>query len=137
MARRAHLLSLLDELIAARSRRDFARLDRLMCDDVTYYLAGQRMLMPYAGIFEGRAAVRQALYALDVEFEFSDLCVDNILVEQEAMAVRWSARWTNRGTGESAFLPAFAHLTFDGDRLKGCTDFVDTAAAAKLAGWGA
>ncbi|MDB5651473.1 MAG: SnoaL-like polyketide cyclase [Hyphomicrobiales bacterium] len=135
MARRARMISLLDELVAARSRRDFAELDRLMCDDVTYQLSGQRRLLPYAGIFEGKAAVRQALDALHVEFVFSDLCVEDVIVDRDAMAVRWSARWTDRGTGESALLPAFAHLTFAGERLQGCADFVDTAAAAKLAGW--
>jgi len=135
MSGRSLSLALADHVLALRADRHFERLYDLMSPKISYQLAGDRRLMPYAGSFQGRMDVCVALQALDVEFEMRDFEMGDVLAETAGAAIRWSAIWVNRGTRDSALIRGFSHLRFADGLVSEWTDFIDTATASYLAGW--
>ena len=135
MSGRALSMALAEHALNLRADRAFDQLQDLLGLNVSYKLAGDRRLMPYAGSFFGRTDVCVAFAALDMEFEIRDLEVGDFVAEPTSLAVRWSARWVNRGTRDCAFVPAFSLLRFADGLVVEWVDFLDTASASYLAGW--
>ena len=135
MSRRALSMALAEHILNLRADRAFDKLQDLLSLKVSYKLAGDRRLMPYAGSFFGRTDVSVAFSSLDVEFEIRDLELGDFVAEASSVAVRWSARWVNRGTRDWAHVPAFSLLHFVDGIVVEWVDFVDTASASYLAGW--
>ncbi|MDB5642718.1 MAG: nuclear transport factor 2 family protein [Hyphomicrobiales bacterium] len=128
-------MALAEHALNLRADRAFDELTDLLSPKVSYKLAGDRRLMPYAGSFFGRTDVSVAFAALDMEFEFRDFEMGDYVAETTGVAVRWSARWINRGTRDSAYVPGFSHLRFVDGLVVEWVDFLDTATASYLAGW--
>lgn len=135
MSGRAHSMALAEHVLTLRADRAFDRLQDLLNLRVSYQLAGDRRLMPYAGSFSGRTDVCVAFQALDMEFEIRDLEIASPIAEHASAASRWSARWINRGTRDSARIHGFSHLRFVDGLVVDWVDFIDTATASYLAGW--
>jgi ketosteroid isomerase-like protein len=135
MAGRALSMALAEHALNLRADRAFDQLQDLLSLKVSYKLAGDRRLMPYAGSFFGRTDVSIAFAALDVEFEVRDLELADFVAEESSVAVRWTARWVNRGTRDFAFVPGFSLLRFVDGVVVEWVDFLDTAGASYLAGW--
>jgi len=76
-----------------------------------------------------------AIRRIDVHFEFLDMEDRTCIVDGDNVAIRWTGRWRNRGSGNSVDLEGFAHLVFEGDLVKEYTTFLDTAGLARLADW--
>jgi len=91
--------------------------------------------MPYAGTFYGLTDTCVAFQALDVEFEMRQLEIGQVLAENASAAVRWQARWINRGTRDQALIRGFTHFRFADGLVIEWADFIDTATASYLAGW--
>ena len=135
MSGRSLTLALADHALALRAESGFDRLHDVMSPRISYLLAGDRRLMPYAGRFLGRTDTCVAFQALDVEFEMRDFEIGEMLAENASAAVRWSAVWTNRGTRDKALIHGFSHLRFVDGLVSEWSDFIDTATASYLAGW--
>lgn len=135
MSGRALSLALLEHALHLRVDRSFERLHDLLSARVSYQLAGDRRLMPYAGRFQGRTDVGVAFETLDVEFEIKDFAIAGSIADAEGAGARWSARWINRGTRDSALINGFSHLRFADGLVVDWVDFIDTATASYLAGW--
>lgn len=127
--------ALADHVLNLRVDRQFEQLQELLSARVHYQLAGDRRLMPYAGRFHGRMDTSVAMHALDVEFEMRHLEIGQVLAEQARAAVRWSARWINRGTRDAATIQGFSFFQFADGLVIEWADFIDTATASYLAGW--
>ena len=106
-----------------------------LAPEVVYRMVGHRSYSPFSGAFHGPDAVIAGIRELNIEFEFHDMIIDQIIIEDENAAVRWHGRWRNRGTGASANFEGFAHLVFRDSKLASYTNFVDTALAANISGW--
>jgi hypothetical protein len=128
-------LALADHVLALRAESAFDKLHDVMSPRISYLLAGDRRLMPYAGRFLGRTDTCVAFQALDVEFEMRDFEIAERLIENSSVAVRWSSVWINRGTRDSALIQGFSHLRFVDGLVSEWSDFIDTATASYLAGW--
>ncbi len=135
MAGRSLSMDLLEHVLALRAERCFDRLQDVLSARVTYQLAGDRRLMPYAGTFQGRTNACVAFQSLDVEFELRDFELSHTLADATGAAARWCARWVNRGTRETALIQGFSHLRFADGLVVDWVDFIDTATASYLAGW--
>jgi hypothetical protein len=135
MSGRAMSMALVEHVLNLRAERAFDRLHDKLSLRASYQLAGDRRLMPYAGSFFGRTDVCVAFQALDTEFEFRDFAMNSPIAEAGNAAVRWSARWINRGTRDSALIHGFSHVRFADSLVVEWVDFIDTAAASYLAGW--
>ena len=135
MSGRALSAALADHVLGLRVDRQFERLQDVLGSRIHYQLAGDRRLMPYAGTFHGRTDTCVAFQALDVEFEMCQLEIGKVLFETAGAAVRWQARWINRGTRDSALIRGFSHFRFADGFVIEWADFIDTATASYLAGW--
>jgi hypothetical protein len=128
-------MALVEHVLNLRADRSFESLQDLLDLRISYQLAGDRRLMPYAGSFIGRTNVCVALQSLDTEFEFSDFKIASPIAETACAAARWSARWHNRGTRDSALVEGFSQMRFADGLVSEWVDFIDTATASYLAGW--
>jgi hypothetical protein len=135
MSGRALSAALADHVLGLRADRHFERLQYILGTRVHYQLAGDRRLMPYAGTFHGLTDTCVAFQALDVEFEMRQLEIGQVLAENASAAVRWQARWINRGTRDQALIRGFTHFRFADGLVIEWADFIDTATASYLAGW--
>jgi hypothetical protein len=135
MSRRALSMALVEHVLTLRAERSFESLQDLLSLHVSYQLAGDRRLMPYAGSFSGRTDVCVAFQSLDTEFEFRDFKLGSPIAETSSAAARWSARWYNRGTRDSALVEGFSQMRFADGLVVDWVDFIDTATASYLAGW--
>jgi len=128
-------MALIEHVLHLRADRAFDRLQDLIALRAAYQLAGDRRLMPYAGSFQGRTDICVAFQALDIEFEIRDFDLRQPIAETASAAARWSARWINRGTRDSALMHGFSHMRFADGLVVDWVDFIDTATASYLAGW--
>ena len=128
-------MALVEHVLNLRADRSFDRLQDLLSLRISYQLAGDRRLMPYAGSYLGRTDVCVAFQALDTEFEIRDFEMCAPLAETASAAARWSARWINRGTRDSALIHGFSQMRFADGMVAEWVDFIDTATASYLAGW--
>ena len=135
MSGRALSAALADHVLGLRVDRQFERLQDILGLRVHYQLSGDRRLMPYAGTFQGRTDACVAFQALDMEFEMRNLEIGNVLAENASAAVRWNARWINRGTRDGATIHGFTYLRFADGMVIEWVDFIDTATASYHAGW--
>jgi hypothetical protein len=135
MSGRAMSMAMVEHVLNLRAERSFDLLHDQLSLRAFYQLAGDRRLMPYAGSFFGRTDVCVAFQALDTEFEFRDFAMGSPIAEAGSAAARWSARWVNRGTRDSALIHGFSHIRFADSLVVEWVDFIDTAAASYLAGW--
>lgn len=135
MTGRAHSISMLEHALALRAERRFAHLRDLLAPSAVYELAGDRRLMPYAGVFRGAMDISVALDAFDIEFEIHDLTIGHVLGEPGAAGARWSACFVNRGSRDSARVRGFTHMRFAQGLVCDWADYIDTATASYLAGW--
>ena len=135
-ARRASVEALIRTLFDARMSRDVERSRPYLAPDIVYRMVGHRSYSPFSGEFRGPDAVIKGVRELNIEFEYQEMKIDRILIDGDNVAIRWHGRWRNRGTGASADFEGFAHLVFKDGKVAEYTNFVDTALAANIAGWG-
>lgn len=135
MSERAMSMAMVEHVLNLRAERSFDRLHDQLSLRASYQLAGDRRLMPYAGSYFGRTDVCVAFQALDTEFEFRDFEMRAPIAEAGSAASRWSARWVNRGTRDSALIHGFSHVRFVDRLVVEWVDFIDTATPSYLAGW--
>jgi len=132
---RSEKLKLLAQLLNDRLSGEYGRLASALTDDVVYRVVGDRLTCPFAGTAVGIRAMLDAIRRIDVHFEFLDMEDRTCIVDGDNVAIRWTGRWRNRGSGNSVDLEGFAHLVFEGDLVKEYTTFLDTAGLARLADW--
>lgn len=133
--RRDKLFSLIMQLADARLRGQFEVLEAIATDDVVVKLVGNRALSPFAGNYRGKAAGRAVLESLSIEFEYRDVKLDHIMIDNDQVGMRWSGILRNRGTSAQAHFEGFIHVIFRGELICEYAAFMDTAAIAQLADW--
>ncbi len=133
---REQVLELIKVLFRTRFARDIDQLRPFVAPDIVYRMVGHRTHTPFSGVFRGPDAVMTGLRNLHIEFEFTNMSLDKVLIDGNDAGVRWHGRWKNRGTNASADFEGFAHLEFENGLVKSYTNFVDTALVANISGWG-
>ncbi len=132
---RARIAALIKVLFEARFDRDLVALKRYLSPDMVYRMVGHRIYSPFSGEFKGPDAVVAGVQNMNIEFEFSNMSIDRMLIDGNDVGVRWHGRWRNRGTNASATFEGFAHLEIENGLVKSYTNFVDTALVANISGW--
>lgn len=135
MSGRARLMSFISAFGLTWTTRNFVQLDDYLSRTIILHLGGMRSHLPLAGDFEGRAAVIDALQAIEVEFELLSFRIHEVIGKGEKLAVRWSARLANRGSGSELATGGMAQVSFVDGRVEFCAVYADTAALASLMGW--
>lgn len=119
--------------MAARVNGDFDYLESISCDNIVVQLIGNKVIIPYCGVHEGKKAARHALEQVHVNVSFHNLNLDHIMIDGDQVGLRWSGVLRSRGTGASGFFQGFTHLIFENGLIKEYFALVDTATMNELA----
>ncbi|MGD9713737.1 MAG: nuclear transport factor 2 family protein [Beijerinckiaceae bacterium] len=125
-------IALVERILAARVAGDFDYLQSMSAPDIVVTLMGDRSIIPNCGVFHGVAEAREALERVFIEFSFHDMKITHIMVDGEQVGLRWKGILRNRGTGASGQFEGFAHLIFQGGKIREYFSLVDTAAMSRL-----
>ena len=117
----------------ARLRARFDLLEAIATDDVLVKISGDRVFSPFAGTYRGKESARRALERLSIEFEYTKVTTDYLMIDGDQAGLRWHGVLPNRGTSAQAEFEGFVHIVFENNLVKEYVAFLDTAAVARLA----
>jgi hypothetical protein len=91
-------------------------------------IEAERVDLPFAGEWHGRAQIGEALKMVDSLFKVEDFFIEDLLIDGDRGAIRWTAMVTNRSTGETVEVMVLDHIVFDeNDQIASLTQFFDSA----------
>lgn len=113
------------DLVRFRMAGDVTAMLKLFVEDVELsYNCSKVGLFP-AGHWRGHDALRENLRRTDIDYEPLDAEVQDILVEGERTAVRWTTRWRHRGTGRTYRMDMAHFLRWRMGRISDLNEFID------------
>lgn len=122
------------DIYGRRARGDFEAALALFDDNATFRILGSRALIPAAGLRVGKAEIREAFIAFQVDFEMVDFDVDDFVADLPRMTyVSWHMTLRNRGTGAVAEIEGVDRLKWQDFKIVECVRYFDTALVAALA----
>ncbi len=96
--------------------RFWAPLDRFLGDffapDVVVRYNCVKEGIPVPGVWIGRQALAESIRQVDIEYEWRDVEITDIIVDGDRAAVRWRAFWRNRGSGAPGVMELAHFLRF-------------------------
>ena len=91
-------------------------------------IEADRVDLPFAGEWNGRAQISDALRLVDSLFKVEDFFIEDILIDGDRGAIRWTALVTNRASNEKVEVMVLDHIVFDEhDQIASLTQFFDSA----------
>jgi ketosteroid isomerase-like protein len=118
--------TIVDELYAAYSRRDFDRVAALIHDDVDWIIYGPVNVFPFAGHRRGRTAVLEALGGIAKDYMLERYEPKVIVVEGDRAAVMSEVAFKQRSTGRTLSFQLANFLRFRDGRLIEFREFANT-----------
>jgi len=133
-AKRENFLQICREIYGRRARGDFEAALALFDENATFRILGSRAMIPAAGLRVGKAEIREALKAFEVDFEMINFDVDDFVGDPDRLSyVSWHMTLRNRGTGAFAEIEGVDRLKWRDYKIMECVRFLDTALVAALA----
>jgi ketosteroid isomerase-like protein len=121
---------IVEELIrtfwSARLEDSAAAIAAFAADDVHFRILGGPPSMPGPWVFDGKAAVIEAVAAIDARLEFLSFEIVDLIVDGREAALRWHASLRNRGAGVIGELSVFDHIVVRDGRIARYEEFLDT-----------
>jgi ketosteroid isomerase-like protein len=113
------------ELVRLRMASDVNEILPLFVEDVELrYNCSKVGLFP-AGCWRGHDALRDNLRRTDIDYEPLDAEVQDLLVEGDRTAVRWTSRWRHRGTGRIYPMDMAHFLRWRNGQIVEMNEFID------------
>lgn len=126
-------LDLARELYGRRARGDAEPALEFFDDHAIYRLIGARHIIPAAGVRIGKAEIREAWRAFDVDFEMLSFDIDDLVFDAPRIAyMSWRMTLKNRGTGAKADLEGIDRARFENFKIIEWVRYFDTALLAAL-----
>jgi cytochrome c553 len=126
----ATALAVVKDLYAAFGRGDLEHIDGLLAADVLWTFHGPQHLISYAGVYKGKAGVRQFFDAVGATIEVREIAQRQFIESGNTVAVVGWERSAARQTG-GEFVANWLHLfTVKDGRIAGFEEFTDSAAIA-------
>ncbi|MBB4196784.1 ketosteroid isomerase-like protein [Rhodoblastus sphagnicola] len=131
--RREDFMAICRDIYARRARGDVEAGLALFHDNATYRMMGSRAIIPAAGLRVGKAEIREAWKAFDVDFEIVGFEVDDFVVDTPRMSyMSWHMTLCNRGTGALAEVEGVDRMKWQDHKITEWTRYFDTALVAAL-----
>lgn len=111
----------------ARIARDYSTALLGFAEDARFRFIGRQDIFPFMGLHVGHAAILSALTCVDRMFSIGDFFMEDILIDGERGAARWSAMVRNLETGVGYEFEAFDHLILRDGKIISFTEFADTS----------
>jgi ketosteroid isomerase-like protein len=132
--KREDFIAICREVYGRRARGDFETALALFDDNATFRILGSRALISAAGLRVGKAEIREAFKAFEVDFEIVAFEVDDFVGDlPRAAYVSWHMTLRNRGTGAQADIEGVDRLKWRDYKIIECVRYFDTALVAALA----
>lgn len=126
-------LELARQYYGLRARGDCEPALEFFADHATYRLIGARHLIPAAGMRIGKAEIREAWRAFDVDFEMLSFEIDDLVFDAPRIAyISWRMTLRNRGTGVKIDLEGVDRARFEQFKIVEWVRYFDTALLAAL-----
>ncbi len=111
--------------------RFWGPLDRFLQDffapDVVVHYNCVKEGVPAPGVWLGREALGESIRQVDIEYEWLDVEVFDIVVDGDRAAVRWRAFWRNRGSGAPGAMELAHFLRFNNGLIVEMHEFLDNS----------
>lgn len=120
----------LDATYEALSVNDLDLFLSAFAPNARWHLQGERAGLPFSGLKVGQKAIREMIEMIYSNFKMRDFFIEDIIVNQNAAAVRWSVLSTSLSTGQQAHLEIFDHIIIHDGKIASLTQFFDTGAVA-------
>jgi ketosteroid isomerase-like protein len=120
----------IDRIFDWRDRCDEASILTLVAPDFEFETRGAWSIKPLGAARLGQLAFADALKRLNIEVETIERAYDDVLVEGDAAAVRWTASVRNRGTGPTHTLGSWAYFRFREGQMIECAYYPDSSKRA-------
>lgn len=124
----------LDAAYEALSINDIDLFLTAFAPNARWNLLGHGTGMPFAGVHVGKESIRQMIQLIFADFKMRDFFIEDIIVNGNAAAVRWSVLSTSLSTGHQVQLEVFDHIILQDGKIASVTQFFDSAAVAVTAG---
>jgi len=118
---------------ALASRADVDVFLSFFHDDAVFHMTGCVADFSFAGVYAGKRAIRAMLRRIDVEVEFSDAKILNLLIDDDRIALLRGARARHRGTAARIDLVASNFIRFKDLKVCEIHEHFDTCSYAALA----
>jgi len=121
----------LREVYAARKRGDLDGLGRVFAPNARFQLAGSNA-SPVATKVAGAEQYRPLLAGMIKTFELLDYTIVTMLIDGNAAAVHWRAKFRSNINGQTVETDLFDLVELEDGRVTSFLEFCDTALAARL-----
>jgi len=129
---RAVIRGLVAQALAARA--DVDAFLSFFHDDAVFHMTGGVADFSFAGVYAGKSAIRAMLQRIDVEVEFSDARILQLLITDDRIALLRGAKARHRGTAAQIDLVASNFIRFKDLKVCEIHEHFDTGSYAALAG---
>lgn len=123
-----------DEIIRLRMAGDTEALLAFFVEDVELCYNGSKMGLFPAGLWRGKAALRESLRRANVDYEPLEAEVQDVFVDGDRTAVRWTAAFRRRANGRVYQMDLAHFLRWRMNRIESLDEFVDDHAVARATG---
>lgn len=127
MQSRLDLVARVEAAYEARIARDYATTLKAFAPDARLRFIGRQDIFPFMGLHVGHAAILAALQGVDRAFTIGDFFLEDVLIDGDRGAARWSAMVRNLETGVGYEFEALDHLVFRDGLIISFTEFADTS----------
>ncbi|MBL8574853.1 MAG: nuclear transport factor 2 family protein [Hyphomicrobiaceae bacterium] len=118
--------ALIEALLEARYANDFQLMLAGFAAESRLRFVGNSNCEPFAGDWSGHAGIVEGLDRLRQAFAFEDFAIDDVLVDRDRAAVRYTVLVRCRATGAEFELEVMAHIVLRGSLIVSMTEFADT-----------
>jgi ketosteroid isomerase-like protein len=107
-------------------------LRRFCTDDICFRVLGHHAAQKGPLTYQGQEAVAQCIRNIHTNLQFLSFGIEDIIVDGHEAALRWHARFRNRGTGVTGDFCVFDHIAIRNGLISHYSEFLDTDSFVKL-----
>ncbi|MDJ0512572.1 MAG: nuclear transport factor 2 family protein [Methyloceanibacter sp.] len=119
----------LKSFYAARIEGEVEAIGAMFADDAHFRIVGSPEFSMLATSVQGRDAITGLFQTISDSFGLNEFSMEDLLMDGNKAAVRWSARVQNITSGDSFTTELADFIEIDGEKIKSLSEFLDTALA--------
>ncbi|BAQ17071.1 nuclear transport factor 2 family protein [Methyloceanibacter caenitepidi] len=114
---------------AARIEGDVEAVGAMFADDARFRIVGSPEFSMLATSVHGREAIMGLFRTISDSFGLDEFSMEDLLVDGNRAAIRWSARVQNITSGDTFTTELADFIEIDGGKIISLNEFLDTALA--------
>lgn len=119
----------LKSFYAARIQGEVDALGAMFADDARFRIVGSPEFSMLATSVQGREGITGLFRTIADSFGLDEFAIEDLLMEGNKAAVRWSARVQNITSGDTFTTELADFIEIDGGKIISLSEFLDTALA--------